>query len=308
MIPVWSPSEWQGYANALLAAHYGPTNYLIVPDQHKGDAGLEGFSLSGHAYQCYAAQDSRTLDQLADKQKRKIYNDTRKFIENRGRLLEILGDVKVCRWMLMVPEHVSSEVVAYCHTRRTAIVRESLPYVDPDDFYVGIATDGEFPVERQALATRGLGRIALGTTPTTEAEVDAWVRETQGSAEIQTVRRKLRKLPRLADADALTRTERRLLLGYVHGQRVLSDLKDQYPQLFERVRTLRAAREQVLALESELGQTHDGQLIDELRSMEKRLSEELPALRPDHHAELGLHAVADWLLRCPLDFPGHEQH
>lgn len=302
MIPSWSPRDWQEYANALLTAHYGPTNYMIVPDRHRGDAGLEGYSVNGHAYQCYAAQEARTLEQLAQRQKDKIYNDTRKFIENRGRLIGILGDVKVSRWMLMVPEHVSSDVVAYCHTRRTAILEACLPYVDESEFFVGVTTDSEFPIERASLANQGIGHISLGTAPTSEEDVEAWMEDTADSEQIQTQRQKLGKLPQLKEPTALERTEKKLLRGFVHGQRVLLDLKDQYPELFEKARAIRAAREQILALESDLGHTHDGQVIDELRSMTQRFAQELPALRPDHHSDLGLHSVADWLLRCPLDF------
>ena len=93
-----------------------------------------------------------------------------------------------------------------------------------------------------------------------------------------------------------------LLKSYVHGEKVLGDLKNQIPQLFERLRSLRAAREQVIELESQLGQTSQRQVIDEVDEITKLIREEAPALRPEHHTELGLHAVADWLLRCPLDF------
>lgn len=303
----WTPAEWQRYANALLTTHYGPTNYILVPDRHKGDAGLEGFSVSGHAYQCYAAQDCLSTEQLVGKQKKKIYTDTRKFIENRARLEKIIGRVRVTRWLLLVPEHVSTEVVAYCHSRRTAILEACLPYVDQHEFFVEVVTDNEFAVAKAQLADNGVGRISLGA-PTSEADLKAWRDETSNAQQIQVAREKLKRLPRLHDADKLARTEKKLLHGYVHGQKILTDLKEHYPLLFEKVRAIRAARESVLAVESVMGSTDQGQLIGELQGMSQRFADELPALRLDHHSYLGLHTVADWLMRCPLDFEGDDEH
>lgn len=55
---------WQNSANKLLATYYGPTEYQRVQDNDKGDAGIEGFTItSGHAYQAHGCEEplSNTL-------------------------------------------------------------------------------------------------------------------------------------------------------------------------------------------------------------------------------------------------------
>ncbi|MDR0604437.1 MAG: hypothetical protein LBG80_09075, partial [Bacteroidales bacterium] len=39
-----SGDEWQDLGNALIGLKYGPANYQRVPDNDRGDAGIEGFT------------------------------------------------------------------------------------------------------------------------------------------------------------------------------------------------------------------------------------------------------------------------
>ena len=57
-IPRLCGEDWQEWANKILAVHYGPTEYQQIPDHHRGDAGLEGFTRTdGHAYQAYGCEE-----------------------------------------------------------------------------------------------------------------------------------------------------------------------------------------------------------------------------------------------------------
>lgn len=72
-IPRLSGEEWQDWANKLLTCHYGPTEYQRVPDNDRGDAGIEGFTLSnGHAYQAYGCEEPLSTSERHAKQRDKM--------------------------------------------------------------------------------------------------------------------------------------------------------------------------------------------------------------------------------------------
>lgn len=75
----------------LLKRHYAPGQFQQIPAKDRGDAGLEGFTNDGCAYQCYAPEEPLTLAQRTEKHKKKIYRDIKKFRENCTLLRGLLG-------------------------------------------------------------------------------------------------------------------------------------------------------------------------------------------------------------------------
>ncbi|MFX1700294.1 hypothetical protein [Paraburkholderia sp. A1RO-5L] len=114
----------QNWANQLLSCHYGPANYQVVPDNDKGDAGIEGFTVScGHAYQAYGCEEPLTTKARFIKQRTKMTDDVAKFIKNKSALSKIFGTVKITRWILFVPYFDSKEIVALRFPRFFAFQR-----------------------------------------------------------------------------------------------------------------------------------------------------------------------------------------
>src|SRR4051812_6267412 len=87
----WSGPDWQKHVLLLLKRHYGPGNFHEIPDQDRGDRGLEGFAQDGCAYQCYAAAEPLPIVDLRESQKRKITRDIKKFCDNSQILHKLLG-------------------------------------------------------------------------------------------------------------------------------------------------------------------------------------------------------------------------
>lgn len=303
MITSWIPEEWQEYGNELMAVRHGPENWVRVPDQHKGDAGIEGFSVGGHACQCYAAQGSLTAEELYKKQRAKINTDINKFISNKSKLQRIFGSVVICRWILLVPDHISSDIVSYCDSKRVQVLDARLPYVDEAAFYVKVASDTDYPIARRALAEAGLGNIQLADELPTHEDVESWADHADNSAQIATLERKLNNLAAIRADLPKERLRIDLLISYLHGLRILNGLKNDFPKLYEQTRLRKAARERLISIRSAVSMIDAGQTVSqEMERMEAEFASTAPALQPNHHADLAAHAVADWLLQCPLDF------
>ena len=108
--------EWQDFVVTLLGLKYGE-DLFEVPDEHGGDGGIEAYTSSGLAFQCYAPEGNLLPADIAKKHKDKIYDDTCKFCSRVKELSSLFADTKIRRWILIVPHHCSKEVVKYCHTR-----------------------------------------------------------------------------------------------------------------------------------------------------------------------------------------------
>jgi hypothetical protein len=106
----------------LLAMHYPVGELVEVPDRDKGDYGIEAFARDGCAFQCYAAEEPLTVQQLYAKQRAKMARDLKKLVDNRSGLMAILGSVRIRRWLFLVPRHDSKELVAHA-ARKEAELR-----------------------------------------------------------------------------------------------------------------------------------------------------------------------------------------
>ena len=139
------------HVNLLLKRHYGPGQYVEVPDTDGGDCGLEGYSRDGCLYQCFAAEEPCPNDVLYKRQ-RKIARDLGKFAANGHKLELILGDVRIRRWILMVPHFESRHLIEYAVERTNEIRGMNLPYATVDfNVHVEAST---FAVEERELVTR----------------------------------------------------------------------------------------------------------------------------------------------------------
>ncbi len=293
--------EWQDWANKLLTCHYGPTNYQKVPDNDKGDCGIEGFCIkNGHAYQAYGCEGEplKTNDRYA-KQRNKMTDDIAKFIKNRTTLQRIFGSVKISRWVLLVPYYDSKEIVIHAANKTAEVVAAGLPYVTVA-FRVAVCHEDDFTVERDTLIRAGATTLQLSAPTATTAEVTAWVGANDALA--STLEVKLLRLPTLRSAADRTAFHERVLKWHLEGQTILRALRT-YPDVYEKVVKAKSHRENFLVMSAVIGGTPEQILASSLQDLRDALRNEVRELHSFSAESLAYEAVADWLLRCPLDFP-----
>jgi len=120
-------TEWEAWANRLLAHHFGPENYQRVPSKHKGDAGIEGYCISERlVFQCYGCEEPIGVKERYDKQRDKMTDDIGKFIKNHVVLNGIFKPLKMRRWILFVPTFDSKEIAAHAATKTQEVIEANL--------------------------------------------------------------------------------------------------------------------------------------------------------------------------------------
>lgn len=293
-------TEWEAWANRLLAHHFGQTDYQRVPSKDKGDAGIEGFCISQRSvFQCYGCEEPIGVKERYEKQRDKMTDDIGKFIKNHSVLNGIFKPLKMRRWILFVPAFDSKEIAAHAATKTQEVIKANLPYVE-DDFRVMVVQESDFAVARDQLLSTTPEGLKLPRPEVSDGAVDAYT--ATNDALVDRLREKLSKLPTVRSEPQLNDLVLNVLKGYLAGQELLEQLRE-YPEVYHKVLETKSHREESLFLSCLDGDASKGNLSDTIKSFQEELRSEVKELHSFNVQNLAQEAVADWLIRCPLSFP-----
>jgi hypothetical protein len=298
-IKFWDGNEWQQHVTRLLKKRYcEPGAYQEMPSRDKGDLGLEGFSRDGVCYQCCASEEPLTLDKLYEKLRDKITSDIKKFVGNQKRLAGVFGPLKIKRWLLVVPRFQSTRLLEHAETKAGEVRERHLPYV-ADDFAVGVITDGEFETELHLLSAVGIYQHDIIVDEPAVAEVEGFA--VTHSSLLNNVLTKAEKLPKLHSLKERTQFADHMVGHYLRGKSALDALRARDPEQFERFLRCKKTKERTLVVES-MVQVGDAKTLASTFATFKNELQAQVSVSPNTADLLGWESVADWLLRCPLDF------
>jgi len=292
--------EWQNWANQLLTEHYGPTNYVKIPDT-EGDGGLEGFTRNeGHAFQSYGAEPGKTAKQLYEAQRKKMTDDINKFVNNMPLLKRILGNTKITCWTLFVPRSSLKDLIAHTNAKTKEVLAANLPYVAPG-VYVTVCDEDHFASERDRILAFKSDAICIETQTPDGATVDLW--KTTNHGLILTLDEKLKKLSTCPTETERSRFRHDILIWHVEGQNLLDLLRNRSNTAYEKVVKTKGQFEKRLS-SIQMSTPNSADVFQQtLKDFLAALQDTVKSLSSMNANALALEAVADWLLRCPLDFP-----
>jgi hypothetical protein len=291
---------WQAFADQLLVTHFGPTEYTKFPDT-LGDGGIEGFTTCGKAFQAYGAENRKTGRELYEAQRIKMTNDVNKFINNGKLLAKLFGDVKIYRWVLLVPRVGLKELKAHANKLTKKVLAADLPYV-ADDFIVTYCDEESFATERDKITALKESSILIKGAVPNAAQTGEWEADNRPLAD--KLDDKLKRLEPDADEHRLARFRQIMLSWHLHGMVLMEKLNDISPTVYEQVFEAKTAYEQVL-LQHELTATDPRQQLNEvMNGFRKALARAAKSVHGQTAEYLVCEAVSHWMLRCPLEFRG----
>jgi hypothetical protein len=290
--PEFEGNEWDEFCRQALARKYG-TAWQKIPAKNGGDWGLEGFVRGeGIVVQCYA-DDSVSNRDRTRKQKGKLTADVpklNKYSEELGARLAMV----VHTYLFLVPSFDDKDLLVHADQKAEMARGWGLPWIAPA-FAISVHDIDFLRAEWDAL--RGGLRAVLDLT---NAVAIAPPRE--GGALVATLRRKLGAIPRLAGDPAQSQTWRQSLLSdFVHGTGLLLKLDQTSPQYADRITKIVDGRELRLAR-----RTHASEPVDDLNALTADLADaihrDIGSIDDDDAATMAGAIVADWLMRCPLEY------
>lgn len=286
---------WQTFVIQLLYLRYG-ANLIEVPDQHKGDCGIEAFATDGCAFQCYSPEGPSSIAEIAAKHKKKISRDVKKFSGNQSDLVKIFGKTKIHRWILVVPDHYSVEVVQLCQkkTQEILTLTPPLPYV-ADDFQV-LTVNGHhfFTVEIAELSRTGGLQAEAAASTVAPAEVESFAKQHGDLVEMMDKKLTKLKLEPVEQSSLLGR----LLQAHLEGGNAIAYYDDKFPVISDKIRAIKQARAKALEIDSKLQSLT---ISGTREKFESELVGSVPTLGRQTAMVVSYAAVAEWLMVCPLD-------
>jgi hypothetical protein len=297
---VISGDDWQQFVVRLLYLRYG-VNLIEIPDRHRGDHGIEAFTTDGCAYQCYAPEGDVGPAILAERHKVKITNDLTKFRTNKAELAKVFGDTKISRWLLMVPDHCSSDVVAHCETKAQELrsLNPPLSFISPEFKVITMNGYEFFALQISQLEHNGGFLVEAPQTELQPRQVESF--EDANGEWLANLDRKLLSLPRLPTGPARSTFRERLLRYYLEGSNALTYYDQRFPLISERVRSLKEAESRSLEVESVMRSLT---ITFTRERFQEKMSAAIPSLGKKTSDVLSYAAIVEWLMLCPLDPTG----
>ncbi|MFE9337282.1 hypothetical protein [Streptomyces sp. NPDC007063] len=296
----YSGDEWEQYCLLLARRYYGADQVQEVPARHGGDLGIEAFTFCGRAFQCYAPIEPLSTSERYDKHRDKLSTDLRKLSTKQKDLHQLLGDVKIANYIFLVPIFDSAQLVKHASVKSEEVRSKNLPFI-ADDFKVTVATDNIYAKERSEVLERLTTLVEI--VPTPPGDVDNWM---DGNSQLaETVLEKLAKL-NLSLASRRAYLEQ-LVNQFLDSENALTRLREKYPDQWEAATGARVRKERKLVLEYPPGSANSAADVTTIaKSLKEELARQAPALDDSFVDAMSWGSIADWLMRCPLDFETSE--
>jgi hypothetical protein len=297
---IWDPNDWELHVYGLLQDRHGPLNIHKVPARHKGDHGLDYYSLEDQVcYQCYAVQEPCEVTDRATKQKAKITTDLKKFCTNKAEVGRLFGPIQMTRWVLVVPLHDSSQLNAHATARTAEVKALGLPYVAAS-FETMIQDLESFDSTSRTMRAILRRSLSLPVSPASSQQIEQWSEASESL--VTTLKTKLAKRVG-SDEETLSESAVEAVRWFLDRENTLETLRGTFPELHEALLGVILRHGQRLTL---YGPPADGAAHQILRTeLEGLMSalKEIPNVTDSSAHQLAIGTIADWLMRCPLDFP-----
>lgn len=288
--------DWQAYARGLIPFIHGYTEYVVIPDAHLGDLGIELYTFDGAAYQCYADQDSKNTKDRYEKQRDKLTEDIGKFCKRRSELQKLLGLTRISSWIFCVPKSASRQLVRHAAEKTKEVRALNLPYATKDFKIVVKERDDLLPFEtmaqRAATAIIELEKPIIG-----EAEIDKRIAAFEAN-----LKRKFGKLyPEGSDSNREDHM-RALIKENAISENLLEELQS-IPQTYAKLMSEILSKEKRLAnIGTSASANPKSVLVQELEDLAQRIERAAPDLGADTRESIVQGTITGWLMLCPLDF------
>ncbi len=294
--------EWQIWANQLLNLRYGPGEYQRVPDNQKGDAGIEGFvAANGHVYQVYGPEEPLSTGQRYEKHRKKMTRDIKKLIDKGDIISGIIGNMKIRRWILLVPYFDSKDIVIHASKKTEEVIEADLPYIEGSEFRIIIQSEDDFSIERVKLLEANLSGVLVVADTISPSAVIEWADKNDNL--VKTIDDKVARMKTMKDIERRRKFRDEIIKRYLEGQNVLEKLRD-YPAAYEGIRRAKSERERYLTTEVLLAAGAPPKILhDALENIQNVVRTEVRGVSGHTIDAVAWEAIADWLIRCPLDFP-----
>ena len=296
--------RWEILCTKFYRMRYQGVGFHEVPAMYRGDHGIEGYTDSGIVYQCYYPEKNYSDDDLYRSQRKKVYKDINKLINN-GKELTGIGVPVVKEWHFVIPCYKDRRILEYCTKRKIKVLAQSLSHVDKD-FKIMVKVEDDFYEEmRKLVPLENDFKYHFAQIHTGEIN---W--EKCSAEKVENIKRKLIAIIEAQGAKEYENQLNRMLNVYVSfyikGIELLNKLRTKDPALYEKIHSLsqtfrvnaqnRCDMNFNSAINKELFEEISTDFGNKLNSAFSDI------ITIESVAELKNDIISSWLADCPMDF------
>lgn len=305
--------SWEGLCNACYRKHYEREHYTEIPATYMGDAGIEGFTSTGIAIQCYAPEKNFSDNELYEHLRDKMTADINKLkkAEYRDRLHK-LGVPTLHEWHFVIPYYRDSRILEHAEAKRSEMLSAKIatPCAYPhiaDDFRIYVKTAENYRLEISQLIRTTLTDVKLNFA-ILHATTPAW--DECDSIKAQNIRRKVKAI--MGEIDESNRDDyeevvNMYIQSYINGIEILRTIRVSYSEVYEDIFALAQAYQKQVELQTRTNtdRSINGKLFNEiLNDFGNKLEREFSYLTQASILELKIDLISGWLADCSMQFRG----
>jgi hypothetical protein len=296
--------KWESICQMCFKKKYENETYFEIIAS-PGDYGIEGFTRSGKAFQCYCPDEHYTLDVLYNKQRDKITADLKKLKTYEKQLARKLGDTLIEKWYFVTPLFSRNDIVDHCTKKRDEIRALNLSIINNENFEVILMDIDSLKPEIHTFLKMSEMKIDINPSfEISEEDKLKWKDSKISLVENAQRKHKMRfdlSTPNMEQkVDILTEKS---IIHFLDGNNILNKWQIDYPDDYEKfIKIVSQVEEQVA--EDCMFPTEDNNLLYKGFSelLTKKIKEAFPFLDETMIHSLCNQVMADWILRCPINF------
>ncbi len=295
--------SWESVSQICFKQNFREESYQEIKAT-PGDFGIEGFTRTGKAFQCYCPDENYSSSDLYERHRDKITTDLGKLKTHEKSLRRFLGDTKIKKWYFVTPIYAKNEIVAHCTKKRDEVKSWGLSIID-DDFEV-IFEDISFLQPHLGLALDStLSTINFSPDELSDEETLQWKGQ-----EISLVKNAQRKHAQRFDDSNFGNVESKVnsLTGktidyFLNGNILLRMWQEEYPLQYEKFLSIVSLIESEVIEKCMFPSGDKNALYFSFKELvEAKLKVAFPKLDQQMVIKLTNQILADWILRCPISF------
>ena len=296
--------KWEQICKICFHRMYEDEIYTHI-EASPGDDGIEGFTDSGKAFQCYCPDFSYSASELHINLTIKVNDDLKKLKNKEKELKKHLGNTKIKTWYLVTPEIRKKEIIAYCNKKTDEVKGWGLVILDNENFKVTVV-DIAFIKPFIPLAILGLSEKTIySPAETTADDIKRYSKDNDNGYLVENAQTKHTKQLEQggANTSASDNLTHNTIKHYLQGKKTLELWKQQQPKEFEKFEKLISHEEEDIERQCLFPSENHNQLYNNVKEkLEELLMTNFSYIDNSTIKDLSKYVIADWILRCPLNF------
>lgn len=293
-------NSWEEFCQVCLKLKFENEGYQELP-AWKGDLGIEGYTRTGKVFQCYCPDEDYEPQTLYEKQRDKITTDLGKLVKNKEELKQYLNDISIQQWVFLTPMYKNKELVKHCQTKASEYKKKNLGILSKN-FDVLVYDIDYFIAQIPNVAGSNNNKIEINVDISASNDVD-WKK-----ANISLVNNAYTKHgKRISDStnkeEKVNKLTEFTIGDFLNEQLIVTKWKETYPNDYERFMRIIGDYEKTVEELCITNSDDNNQLYERIKQeLKEKLKSSFSYLEDLTLEKLTKGVMADWILRCPINF------